>query len=314
MNQLRWWCGAVMVGLSVGAEATSLRADIPHVTTSFSIWQNVMTELMAHSGGAQANSLVGINQNSHTYQLQAKDVQAMQASNLLVFNGLGFESAALMRAAQNSKVPLVLAGEAVQDVLHAEHDHEHEEGAHEEHEHEEHAHGAEGLDPHVWLDPLNMPAITASMTKALIQQQPDLALQYGLNWQLYQLKLAKLHGETVLKFKPIAQEKRKVLTSHAAFAYMGRRYHIDFYAPIGGGHEAEASAKTLVGLIKQVKEQHIQAVFVENISDERLLQQMSKETGLHIQGKLFSDALSTEAPDYFSFYRHNVQALVGALH
>ena len=127
------------------------------------------------------------------------------------------------------------------------------------------------------------------------------------------MKLAKLHGENVRKFAAIPVAKRKVLTSHSAFAYMGRRYQIQFYAPVSGGHEAEASAKTLVDLIRQVRSENIQAVFVENVNDARLLEQLGRETGLHIKGKLYSDALSSDAPDYFSFYRHNVDLLVQTL-
>ena len=175
------------------------------------------------------------------------------------------------------------------------------------------AHSAEAIDPHVWLDPLNMPLYTANISKALIKQQTQQAQRLALQWQLYQLKLAKLHGESVRKFAAIPVAKRKVLTSHSAFAYMGRRYQIQFYAPVNGGHEAEASAKTLVDLIRQVRSENIQAVFVENVNDARLLEQLGRETGLHIKGKLYSDALSSDAPDYFSFYRHNVDLLVQTL-
>ena len=193
--------------------------------------------------------------------------------------------------------------------MHEEATHQHEAAAHEA----EAEHSTEAIDPHVWLDPLNMPLYTANISKALIKQQPQQALRLSLQWQFYQLKLAKLHGENVRKFAAIPVAKRKVLTSHAAFAYMGRRYQIQFYAPVSGGHDAEASAKTLVDLIRQVRSENIQAVFVENVNDARLLEQLGRETGLHIKGKLYSDALSSDAPDYFSFYRHNVDLLVQTL-
>ncbi|UOO88939.1 zinc ABC transporter substrate-binding protein [Vitreoscilla massiliensis] len=347
---------AAVVLASLGLQA-ALAAPTRQVTTSFSILENITQSLLGKPNNTQVHTLVGINGNSHTYQLRARDVQTMQKSQLIIFNGLGFESAALQRAAQSTRLPIVEAGAGLQNLLRGGHDH-HDEGAHDhagetaaehaEHEHEalaqqhaqaghehdghehndehehaeehghadEHAHESEdaaALDPHVWLDPLNMPLYTANISKALIKQQPEQALRLSLQWQLYQLKLAQLHGETVRKFAAIPVAKRKVLTSHAAFAYMGRRYQIQFYAPVSGGHEAEASAKTLVDLIRQVRSEHIQAVFVENVNDARLLQQLGRETGLQINGKLYSDALSSDAPDYFSFYRHNVDLLVQAL-
>ena len=315
-------------------------ADVPkqQVSTSFSILENITLALLGKNNAVKVHTLVGINGNSHTYQLRALDVQTMQQSQLIVFNGLGFESAAMQRAAASTKVPVIEAGLGLHDLLHGGHEHHDDEDAHEhagetaaehaEHVHEEAAHqheaaghghaaadehSAEAIDPHVWLDPLSMPFYTANISKALIKQQPQQALRLSLQWQFYQLKLAKLHGENVRKFAAIPVAKRKVLTSHAAFAYMGRRYQIQFYAPISGGHDAEASAKTLVDLIRQVRNENIQAVFVENVNDARLLQQLGRETGLQIKGKLYSDALSSDAPDYFSFYRHNVDLLVQTL-
>ena len=313
-------------------------ADVPkqQVSTSFSILENITLALLGKNNAVKVHTLVGINGNSHTYQLRALDVQTMQQSQLIVFNGLGFESAAMQRAAASTKVPVIEAGLGLHDLLHGGHEHhdeedahahagetaaEHAAHAHEEanHQHDEHEvghdheHDSEAIDPHVWLDPLNMPLYTANISKALIKQQPQQAQRLALQWQLYQLKLAALHGENVRKFAAIPVAKRKVLTSHSAFAYMGRRYQIQFYAPVSGGHEAEASAKTLVDLIRQVRSENIQAVFVENVNDARLLEQLGRETGLHIKGKLYSDALSSDAPDYFSFYRHNVDLLVQTL-
>ena len=337
MKRTQTWATLVLTAM-MGLQAAW--ADVPkqQVSTSFSILENITLALLGKNNAVKVHTLVGINGNSHTYQLRALDVQTMQQSQLIVFNGLGFESAAMQRAAASTKVPVIEAGLGLHELLHGGHEHHDEEDAHEhagdtaaehaEHVHEdathqheaaEHNHAAadansaEAIDPHVWLDPLNMPLYTANISKALIKQQPQQAQRLALQWQLYQLKLAALHGENVRKFAAIPVVKRKVLTSHSAFAYMGRRYQIQFYAPVSGGHEAEASAKTLVDLIRQVRSENIQAVFVENVNDARLLEQLGRETGLHIKGKLYSDALSSDAPDYFSFYRHNVDLLVQTL-
>ncbi|AUZ04804.2 periplasmic zinc-binding protein [Vitreoscilla sp. C1] len=313
-----WCCGLAALLWQSVAQAQ----DVPQVMTSFSILHSVTADL-AGQNHVNVNTLIGRNQNSHGHQLRASDVQNLQNSQLIVFNGLGFESAALQRAAKNTQVPIVEAAAGLDGLLQADAEHEHHDHAHEtevehaahahEHQHESISANHTGLDPHVWLDPLKMPAYTRNITQALIKQQPENSLYYGLRWQMYQLKLAGLHGENAYQLASIPVAKRKVLTSHAAFGYMGQRYQIEFFAPVGGGHEAEASAKTLVDLIRQVKTQHIQAVFVENIADERLLKQLTQETGLSIQGTLYSDALADDAPDYFALYRHNVKVLRQAL-
>ena len=337
MKRTQTWATLVLTAM-IGLQAAWADVSKQQVSTSFSILENITLALLGKNNAVKVHTLVGINGNSHTYQLRALDVQTMQQSQLIVFNGLGFESAAMQRAAASTKVPVIEAGLGLHDLLHGGHEHHDDEEAHEhagetaaehaEHVHEatihqheavghDHAaadeHSSEAIDPHVWLDPLNMPLYTANISKALMKQQPQQAQRLALQWQLYQLKLAALHGENVRKFAAIPVAKRKVLTSHSAFAYMGRRYQIQFYAPVSGGHEAEASAKTLVDLIRQVRSENIQAVFVENVNDARLLEQLGRETGLHIKGKLYSDALSSDAPDYFSFYRHNVDLLVQTL-
>lgn len=313
-----WCCGLAALLWQPLVQAQ----DVPQVMTSFSILHSITADL-AGKNSVNVNTLIGRNQNSHGHQLRASDVQNLQKSQLIVFNGLGFESAALQRAAKNTKVTIVEAAVGLDDLLQADAEHAHDHHEHEteaehaahahEHEHESVAASNTGLDPHVWLDPLKMPAYTRNITQALMKQQPENSLYYGLRWQMYQLKLAGLHGENTYQLATIPAAKRKVLTSHAAFGYMGKRYGIEFFAPVGGGHEAEASAKTLVDLIKQVKTHNIQAVFVENIADERLLKQLTKETGLSIQGTLYSDALADDAPDYFALYRHNVRLLRQAL-
>ena len=100
-------------------------ADVPkeQVSTSFSILENITLALLGKNNAVKVHTLVGINGNSHTYQLRALDVQTMQQSQLIVFNGLGFESAAMQRAAASTKVPVIEAGLGLHDLLHGGHEH-----------------------------------------------------------------------------------------------------------------------------------------------------------------------------------------------
>ena len=80
--------------------------------------------------------------------------------------------------------------------------------------------------------------------------------------------------------------------------------------------ESEASAKDVAKIIRQIKAEKIPAVFLENVSDPRLLEQISRETGAKIGGELYSDALSEAsgpAPTYLEMFRHNVETLTAAL-
>ena len=114
----------------------------------------------------------------------------------------------------------------------------------------------------------------------------------------------------------IPATRRKVITSHDAFGYFGAAYGVQFIAPQGVSTESEASAKDVAKIIRQIKAEAIPAVFLETISDKRLAEQISRETGAKVGGALFSDALSPPdgpAPTYLDLFRHNVETLAAAL-
>jgi zinc/manganese transport system substrate-binding protein len=107
-----------------------------------------------------------------------------------------------------------------------------------------------------------------------------------------------------------------VITTHDAFGYLAFAYGIEFIAPLGISTDEQPSAKAVARLITQIKRENIRAVFVENISDPRLIEQIARETGAKVGGKLYSDALSTKtgpAPTYVAMMRHNVKLLTAAM-
>ena len=114
----------------------------------------------------------------------------------------------------------------------------------------------------------------------------------------------------------ISEETRTVVTSHDAFGYLGAHYGLTFEAPVGLSTESEASAADVAELITQIRDENISAVFVETITDNRLIEQIASETGATIGGTLYSDALSDEdgpAATYVEMMRHNAMTLSQAL-
>jgi len=110
--------------------------------------------------------------------------------------------------------------------------------------------------------------------------------------------------------------RRKIITTHDAFGYFGATYGLEFIAPEGVSTESEASAKDVAKIIRQIKTEKIPAVFLENVTDRRLLDQIARETGAKIGGTLYSDALSEPngpAATYLDMFRNNIQALTAAL-
>ena len=293
---------SVLAVLLLGSGAL-YAAPMP-VIASFSILGDVARQI----GGerVQVQSLVGNDQDSHAYNMTSGDLKKIRSAKLVLLNGLGLEKAELQRAVKQSQVPYAEAAAGIK-ALPVE--------AEEHHAHDGHDHDHGEFDPHVWNDPILMHKYAANVAAALIKADPQGARYYQKRFGDYQNELKKLDAYARQQFNAIPPAKRKVLTGHDAFNYLGKRYHIHFIAPQSVSSEAEPSAKQVAAIIRQIKREGIKAVLVENITDTRMVDRIAKETGAKVSGKLYSDALSNGAPadSYLNMYRYNVRVLGEAM-
>lgn len=196
---------------------------------------------------------------------------------------------------------------------HAEHDDHAEQDDHGD-DHAGHDHGA--FDPHMWLSPVLAITYVDNIAAALSQADPSNAGVYYENRSAYVSELEALHQEIGAMMAGLPDDRRTVITSHDAFQYFARAYDLTFAAPQGLSTESEASAKDVAEMIEQIRHDGISAVFVENIADSRLLEQIATETGATIGGTLYPGALSADdgpASTYLDLMRHNATTLAQAL-
>lgn len=180
--------------------------------------------------------------------------------------------------------------------------------------HGHHHHGE--YDPHAWQSIDNALVYVENITSALVAADAENASALKVNSAAYTAELTALGAEIDALMKALPEEERTVVTAHDAFGYFAQTYDMNFVAPVGISTESEASAADVAALITQIREEGIDAVFVEAITDNRLLEQIANETGAGIGGTLYSDALSDEngpASTYIDMMRHNSQTLAGAL-
>lgn len=294
-----WKLGVLAVAFSGSLYA----APLP-VVASFSILGDVAGQI----GGdrVKVQTIIGADDDAHAYHMTAADVQKLRASKLVLLNGLGLEKTEFKRAVVQNKIPFAEAAAGIAPLKAAdEHDHHHD-----GHDHD---HGE--FDPHVWNDPVRMFVYAANVADALTKADPEGKAYYQQRLAAYQGELKKLHIEASRQFAAIPKAKRKVLTGHDSFGYMGKRYDIQFIAPQGVSTEAEPSAKQVAAIIRQIKREGVKAVFAENIKDDRMVQRIAQETGANVQGKLYSDALSKsgEGRTYLGMYRYNVRMMGEAM-
>jgi zinc/manganese transport system substrate-binding protein len=167
-------------------------------------------------------------------------------------------------------------------------------------------------DPHAWQDPRNVIIYADNIARALATIDPAHAEAYRQRCQTYKAELEALDSQVRSALEEIPADKRRVITSHDAFAYYGRAYGVTFLAAEGLNTDSEPSAKSLAELIRQIRREGIKALFLENISDPRLVEQVARDTGTNPGPPLYSDALSRPngpAPTYIRMIEYNTAAL-----
>jgi len=296
------------------AAAQSNKAGPVKAIASFSILADIVRQV----GGphVEVATLVPAGGDGHVYQPSPADARAVAHADILVSNGLNFETW-LDRLVQASgfKGTRIVASEGITprrlEDDDDDHTHDHKSDAGHDHGHD---HGA--VDPHVWHDLQRMRRYVANIADGLAKADPAHAGEYRQRAAAYSAELAALDIWAKAAFDAIPQSQRKAITQHDAFGYLADRYKITFMAPQGMSTEAQASAEGVAKLIRQIKQEQVQALFFENIINPRLIEQIAKEAKVKLGGRLYSDSLGepgSEADSFVKLFRLNVERLTGAM-
>jgi zinc/manganese transport system substrate-binding protein len=275
-------------------------ADKIHVIASFSILGDMVEQVAGDR--AEVAVLVGPNGDAHTFEPLPSDAKKLANAKLVLVNGLGLDPwMDRLVSASGYKGPVVVASKGVEPRTMVE---------------EESGSKHIVTDPHAWQDLANGVIYISNIVEALSKADPANAAQYRSVGDRYIAKLRALDAEVRQQIDKVPSAKRRVITSHDAFGYFGGAYGVEFLAPEGVSTESEPLAGDLARLIDQIKREHIKTLFVENITDPRMIQMIAKETEAEVGGSLFSDALSPAdgpAPHYMDTFHNNVPKLVAAM-
>ena len=294
---------ALVLSLVISPASAQDKSARLKVVATFSI----LGDLARNVGGDRADvvTLVGSNSDIHVYTPTAADAQSVRNARLLIVNGLGLEGwLPRLIESSGSKANVVVASNGVAprkidagELLSRQH-------------------GAGSLDPHAWQSVPNVAIYVANIRDAMAAADPANATVYKTNADAYLAILKRLDHDIRDAVAQIPPDRRKVISTHAAFGYFAAAYGITFLAPQGVSTDSEPSARDIAGLITQIRTEKIPAVFLENISDPRLIRQIASESGAAVGGTLYSDSLTGadgEAPTYIELMEHNVRTIVSAL-
>lgn len=309
----------VLMALSLGSARAqdAVADDRVRVVATFSILGDMLREV----GGDRIalTTIVGRDRSPHTFEPTPRDARALGQAQLLVRNGLGFEAwlPRLLEASAFKGLDLVAStgvqtlrlDEEAGETAHDDHDED------EDHGDEHHHHHAGDIDPHAWQDLGNGAVYVHNIAEGLAQVDPSHAAEYRQRAQAYTERLKAEDRSLRERLAAIPAEKRVMMTSHDAFGYFGRAYGVRLISIVGISSDAEPTARTISALIDNIRTQHIHALFLENAANPKLMQQIARETGVHVGGTLYADALGPighEAGTYLGMFKWNADQLLAA--
>nr|WP_092082143.1 metal ABC transporter substrate-binding protein [Bradyrhizobium brasilense] len=296
-----------MVGVAVASTILPASAQQDAAKLQVVATFSILGDFARNVGGDRVDvtTLVGTNGDVHVYTPTTADAEAIRNARLVIVNGLGLEgwlprlvkssggNATSVVATRGIVPRKVAAGEILSRNR-----------------------GEGSVDPHAWQSVANAEIYVANIRDAMVAADPANAATYRANALAYLAKLERLDRDVREALAPIPVERRKVISTHDAFGYFAAAYDITFVAPEGVSTETEPSARDIATIIAQIKKEKIPVVFLENISDPRLMRQIASETGAAIGGTLYSDSLTPkdgEAPSYVEMVRHNIRTIATAL-
>lgn len=267
-------------------------ADRARVVVSFSILGDLTRQLLGPE--TEVLVLVGADADSHVYDPSPADAVAISSAALLIENGLNFEPwlARLKTAGAFSGVSCI-AADGIDPIY-----------------------VSGTADPHAWHDVANVRRYVANIAAAASQSLPGQSKQIAERLNALDARLAALDAAIRSRLSAVPARDRVVVTSHDAFGYFGQAYGIRFLAPLGFSTDMEPRPDRVGDLIDQIRAEGVRALFLENMTDPRLLKAISAETGVAIGGTLYGDALSPPdgpAATYEALMRHNLERIATAL-
>lgn len=252
---------------------------------------SILADLVREVGGeaVEVSTLVGPDSDAHTYQPKPTDARALATAKVLVSNGLGFEGwiDRLADASGFKGTRIVASAGAPAEA-----------------------------DPHCWQDVACTRRYIANITVGLAKADPANAAAYTARAAQYDGRLAALDNWIRREIAGVPEDRRQAITGHSSFRYFARAYDVRFSAPRGYSTDSEPTARDVANLIRQVRQQKVKAVFVENMTNPALVAEIARDSGAVVGPRLYSDALSKPdgpAATYEAMMRHNVTALVAGM-
>ena len=294
----------MLAGCSSGeSSSANEQGNKIQVVTTYSI----IYDIVRNVGGdrVEIHSLAPIGSNPHEYDPLPLDVQKTTDADVVFYNGLNLEAGnswfeKLMDTAGKTgdDAPVFALSKDVEPMYLT-------------------TEGKEGEeDPHAWLDVQNGIKYAENARDAFIKVDPEHAAEYEENAELYISELEALHQDAMKRYSEIPKDKRIFVTSEGAFKYFSQAY--DFQAEYIWeiNQENQGTPKQITRVLDIIEKQNIEGLFLETSIDPRSMEMVSRETGVEIKGKVFTDSIGKPGEDgdsYIKMMEWNIDTILNGL-
>jgi ABC-type Zn uptake system ZnuABC Zn-binding protein ZnuA len=244
--------------------------------------------------------------DSHTFEPAPSDAQKLASADVLFLNGLHLEEPTRKLASANLKAGAQIVELGPQTIQPADYVYDFS-----------FPKDAGDPNPHLWLNPIYALRYAEIVRDTLVQRDPANAGYYRANYDAFQVRLGALDTAIRTATATIPEQNRKLLTYHDSFAYFAPRYGLSVIGAIQPSDFAEPSPREVAGLIQQVRDAGVPAIFGSEVFPSEVLAQIGRETGARYVDTLRDDVLpgkpGTPEHSYLSMMVADVRTMTEAL-
>ncbi|MBR3988188.1 MAG: zinc ABC transporter substrate-binding protein [Clostridia bacterium] len=243
----------------------------------------------------------------HGYEPTVSDIRAVSTCDLLIYTGGESDTwtEKLIDSANNKNLRALAMVDFAEHICFEDHNHEEN-------------HDKFTFDEHIWTSPENAISIVNAIKNTLSEIDAENKKAYEDNSKAYCEKLDKLDKD----IKVITENTNKntlVFGDRFPLAYFANNYKLEYLSAFSGcSEDTEASASTIAMLIDYVKENNIPVVFINELSNTSIAEQIAKETGAEVRTFYSCHKVSKDdfesGKTYIDIMSRNIENLNIALH
>ncbi|NJP36102.1 metal ABC transporter solute-binding protein, Zn/Mn family [Alkalicoccus luteus] len=294
MKKMVWLLPALLLAACGEAESGGSEEEQDlYITTSFSVLGDIAATVAGEH--AEVDYIVPIGEEPHEYEPVPSDFRNVNEADVFYVNGLGLEEW-LQRVVENAAdTDVVETSTGVEEIP---------------------LEGEDGVDPHAWLSPANIPYYVDNIVADLSERAPDAAADFEANGEQLKQEAKELSAQIEEELADIPEEQRLIVVSENAFKYFGADFDIDTDGIWELNSHEEGTTGQMNRIIDVIQDRGVPAVFVESTVDPRYMETVSDNSGVPIAGEVYTDAVGEEgsgAETYLDMLRHNASVFAEGL-